>query len=69
MRVQHATVVEIDELVFATPPHRDDAGAEDRAALRRRDAAAQRRMMDVERRNAATDDMTPQLDDRALDFG
>jgi hypothetical protein len=68
VRVQHASILEVDELVLAAAAHADDGQAADRPALRRRDAAAQGGMMDFEIGDAAADDMATQLDDRAFDF-
>jgi hypothetical protein len=69
VRVQHAAVIEIDELVLAASPHRDDTRANNRSPLGGLDAAPQRGVMYLEIRDVAADDVSPELDHGALDFG
>jgi hypothetical protein len=68
MRMQHSLIVELDQLVFAAPAHGGHAGASDRATLLRRQLLRERRVVQLERRDPATDEVTAQRDDRSLDF-
>ena len=68
MRMQHPAVIEIDELMLSTATHSDDARAPNRSPLGRRDAAAKRRVMDLERRDATTLDERAELADGTLDL-
>ena len=69
MRMQHAAVVQIDELVLAPSPHADDSRPAHRPPLGGLDATTQRRMMNHEIGDAAADDVAPKLDHCALYFG
>jgi hypothetical protein len=68
MRMQDATVLEIDELMLATPPDPDDAGADHGSPLGRRHPAAERGVMQLDRRDASTDQEWAKRVDGSRDF-
>ena len=69
MRVKHSAVFEIDELVLAATADTRDPHSCNRSPLRGRDPSPKRGMMDLERRDATSDDEWPKRNDGALDLG
>jgi hypothetical protein len=66
--VEDSPILEIDELMLPAPPHTGDAGTDECPALPWRKAAPERRMVDLDRLNRATDDVLAELNDGALDL-
>jgi hypothetical protein len=68
MGMQNTPVLEIDELVLPATPDADDSGATHRPSLGGLEAPPQRRVMNLDIRDATTDDVLPQDHHGALDL-
>jgi hypothetical protein len=69
MGVKHPAILEIDELMLAATTYAGDSNSNNRSTLRRRHSSTQRGMMDLERRDATSNDEWTKRDDGALDLG
>jgi len=68
MRVQDSPIIEVDQLVFASPTHAGHTRSGDGASLPRGQAPRKRRVMQLERDDPPTDKVAAQDDDSAFDF-
>jgi hypothetical protein len=68
MRMEHATVLEIDQLMLSAPTDAGDTRAFHRPTLRRGDAATERGVMDFQGHDAPTDNEWAERAHGALDF-
>jgi hypothetical protein len=68
MRLENASVVEVDQLVFSTAADRGDPGADQRLSAGVAQAARERRMVDFDRGDGTSDDVPAERDHGALDF-
>jgi hypothetical protein len=68
MGVQHALIIELDQLVLAAATHGNHAGSGQRAPLLRCDVPDECRVMQLEGDDPATDEVPSEGFDRAFDF-
>jgi hypothetical protein len=66
--MQHPAVLQVDELMLSPPANSDDPQADDGFSLPQGQAAAQRRMVQLEDGDPVPDEMLSQLDDGTFDF-
>lgn len=68
MRVKHAAIVEVDELVLATPADADHATTGNRSTLRRGHSSPERRVVQRELFDATAAEVAAQPNDGPLYF-
>jgi hypothetical protein len=67
--MQHATVVEMEQLMLAASLHSSDASADERTELRGCESATQGRMEQARARDGTADGACAQQLHRGFDFG